>query len=112
MTRVMKQAQKKQKMPASRKRMSLAPTDPDQWYDENLIDAYYESLHPRRTLDQFYYYMLEDTEMRDNTQVVHRWAERQHRRHLNSGLGTQKPHPVIHVMMADQLWLWIIDDSE
>jgi hypothetical protein len=96
--------------------MLPATTKPDQRYDENLIDAYYESLHPRRTLDQFYYYMLEDTEMRDNSQVVHRWAERQHERqhqqHLHSGLGTQKARLNMHVMMVDQLWLWIIDDRE
>ncbi|PVH87563.1 hypothetical protein DL98DRAFT_649198 [Cadophora sp. DSE1049] len=44
--------------------------------NEKLLCAYlYSSLpvHPRRTLDQFYYHMLEDTEHRDQDQVITRY---------------------------------------
>ena len=48
--------------------------------DRRLIDAYFNttarSLHPRRTLDQSYYYMLDDIEKRDADQVVFRWAKK------------------------------------
>jgi hypothetical protein len=80
--------------------------------DENLIKGYREFLHPRRTLDQFYYYMLEDTEKRDENQVIQRWAKGQYQPDGRPGLGMQKVPSETHVMMADQLWLWIINDSE
>src|SRR6266536_3870270 len=112
MTQVMKQTQKKQNMPPRKKMRPTVPKPDQSWYDESLIEAYYESLHPRRTLDQFYYYMLEDTEMRDKTQVIYHWAERQRQLHGHSGQGMQKVGPNMHVMMVDQLWLWIIDESE
>ena len=55
-------------------------------------------LHIRRTLDQFYFHTLEDTRVRDSDQVVHRGT-----RALRDG--TPK------IIMVDQLWLWILDDS-
>ena len=71
--------------------------------DVTLIRAYLnhdQPLHIRRTLDQFYYYMLEDTARRDKVQVVDRWARRE--------LNDQDPK----VLMVDQLWLWIINDRK
>ena len=53
-------------------------------------------LHIRRTLDQYYYYMLSDTGQRDADQVVTRWA----RDYLNVS-----DH---NILMVDQLWLWVI----
>ncbi|KAM0712140.1 hypothetical protein Q7P37_011234 [Cladosporium fusiforme] len=53
-------------------------------------------LHARRTLDQYYYYMLKDTRVRDADQVVTRWAIKQ--------LG--EPHH--NILMVDQLWIWVI----
>lgn len=44
--------------------------------DEKLLWAYLYNnppVHPRRTLDQFYYHMLEDTEQRDQDQVISRY---------------------------------------
>jgi hypothetical protein len=82
--------------------------------DDLLIKAFMaintpKSLHPRRTLDQFYYYMLEDTEDRDNTQVVEKWVKRHS---VTSDGSTVQPS----IFMVDQLWLWVIkrkgDDSE
>ena len=49
-------------------------------FDMALINAYLDSesqsLHPRRTLDQAYYHMLNDIEKRDSDQVVDRWAQK------------------------------------
>lgn len=105
MSEIVMQAQKKQNMYGLRKTYA---SKSDQSDDESLIKAYYESLHPRRTLDQFYYYMLENTETRDKSQVIQSWAERQHQSHGRPTLNMQESY----VMMADQLWLWIINDSE
>lgn len=64
--------------------------------DSVLIHAYLEDpprLHPRRTLDQFYYHGI-DTSVRDTDQVVYRYCERNNVERK--------------VFMVDQLWLWII----
>lgn len=53
-------------------------------------------LHIRRTLDQYYYYMLSDTGQRDSDQVVTRWA----RNYLKI-----RDH---NILMVDQLWLWVV----
>ncbi|KAI0385088.1 hypothetical protein F5Y04DRAFT_205022 [Hypomontagnella monticulosa] len=50
-------------------------------------------LHPRRTLDQFFYHGI-DTSARDTDQVVYRYCKR-------NGVEPK-------VFMVDQLWLWII----
>jgi len=71
--------------------------------EENLVEVYLHHnppLHMRRTLDQYYYYMLEDTRKRDADQVVTRWAETQ--------LG--KPHH--NILMVDQLWIWVIKGKD
>ena len=70
--------------------------------EENLVRVYlYHSppLHMRRTLDQYYYYMLEDTRKRDADQVVTRWARDR----------LDKPHH--NILMVDQLWIWVIKGS-
>ncbi|KAI8948388.1 hypothetical protein F4801DRAFT_557189 [Xylaria longipes] len=64
--------------------------------DSLLIKAYLSSsppLHPRRTLDQFFYHGI-DTSARDTDQVVYRFCKR---------YGIEKK-----VFMVDQLWLWVI----
>ncbi|CAJ2504127.1 Uu.00g115210.m01.CDS01 [Anthostomella pinea] len=64
--------------------------------DSLLVNAYLNStppLHPRRTLDQFFYHGI-DTSARDTDQVVYRYCKR---------------HSIeTKVFMVDQLWLWII----
>ncbi|KAI1112072.1 hypothetical protein F5Y14DRAFT_281316 [Nemania sp. NC0429] len=64
--------------------------------DSLLIQAYLRSnppLHPRRTLDQFFYHGI-DTSRRDTDQVVSRFCRR---------------HKIEEkVFMVDQLWLWVI----
>jgi hypothetical protein len=97
--------------------------------DEKLVRKYLNSkdgalLHPRRTLDQAYYWTLKDTRVRDRDQVVYR--------------ATAPPRDIIHpdcfktnpkiniacqqciedsrkvprVIMCDQLWMWVLDQSE
>ncbi|KAI1437798.1 hypothetical protein GGR50DRAFT_605239 [Xylaria sp. CBS 124048] len=64
--------------------------------DSLLINAYLNGtppLHPRRTLDQFFYLDI-DTSARDTDQVVYRFCKR---------------HKIeTKVFMVDQLWLWVI----
>lgn len=52
------------------------------------------SLHPRRSLDQYFYPNLNDTSSRDKDQVVWRSTEK--------ALGGPT------MIMVDQLWLWVI----
>ncbi|KAL2270175.1 hypothetical protein VTJ83DRAFT_2359 [Remersonia thermophila] len=59
-------------------------------------------VHCRRTLDQFLYYMLDSTEVRDMSQVAYRWARDQ----IN--MIDPKDRPII---MVDQLWVWAFDDG-
>jgi hypothetical protein len=53
-----------------------------------LIHAYFNNdkfpLHCRRTLDQFTYHMLSNTESRDRSQVMFRWTKRGHSDHVPS----------------------------
>jgi hypothetical protein len=59
-------------------------------------------LHIRRTLDQFYFTTLDDTAARDKDQVVYRETRAGRSFHT---LNTR-------VVMVDQLWLWILDNSK
>jgi hypothetical protein len=64
-------------------------------------DSKIPPLHGRRTLDQSYYWKLENTGRRDEDQVVYR--------------GTKAGNSIYRttrVIMVDQLWLYILDDSK
>ena len=78
---------------------ALEATEPDVLLlqDYTLHDP---PLHIRRTLDQFYYYMTDDTDARDSDQVISRYV----RRKL-----PEKPVPIV---MIDQLWLWVVNNSK
>jgi len=70
--------------------------------DERLLrDHLHETppLHIRRTLDQSYFWTLEDTTSRDRDQVVYRGTKGG--KYWNA-----------RVVMVDQLWLWILDERE
>jgi len=58
-------------------------------------------LHARRTLDQSYYWKLQNTDGRDEDQVVYRETK--------SGKSILRTSRVI---MVDQLWMYILDDSK
>jgi hypothetical protein len=66
--------------------------------DQELLRAYLRDPHPlhiRRTLDQYYYHTLEDTEKRDKDQVVSRYQKK-------------FPDETRVTTMVDQLWLWVL----
>ena len=77
-------------------------------------------LHPRRTLDQSYYGALKNTGTRDRDQVVYRATTPQQHdcyEHIDEQTGkcTQcldDIKKVPRLIMVDQLWLWILDESE
>ncbi|KAK4183856.1 hypothetical protein QBC35DRAFT_442582 [Podospora australis] len=87
-----------------------------------LIRGYFKdnslSLHCRRTLDQFTYHMLGDTEKRDNDQVIFKWARKEYyrqRRRQRQKVGTGYETSIedaFPVLMIDQLWLWILEDDD
>ncbi|KAI9868593.1 MAG: Ankyrin repeat and death domain-containing protein 1A [Trichoglossum hirsutum] len=69
---------------------------------EELIRAYLGVKHPlhiRRTLDQYHYYTLQDTDNRDNDQVPSRYFRKNK---LDD----------MEVLMVDQLWLWVLVDLD
>ncbi|KAI6608252.1 hypothetical protein MCOR04_000278 [Pyricularia oryzae] len=75
---------------------SGAPLASNPCCDELLIHGYINNnppLHPRRTLDQFFYHGI-DTALRDEDQVVYRYCKL-HRQEVK-------------VFMVDQLWLWVL----
>ncbi|RYO91624.1 hypothetical protein DL766_003197 [Monosporascus sp. MC13-8B] len=72
--------------------------------DERLLREYVKAdapLHIRRTLDQYYFVTLDDTSQRDKDQVVYRGTK----------AGHSLPSDTTRVVMVDQLWLWILDDT-
>jgi Mg2+ and Co2+ transporter CorA len=71
--------------------------------EEALIRFYLNkppALHIRRTLDQYFYHMLESTQERDDDQVVTRWAAKK---------GLEDLH---NILMVDQLWLWTLSQGD
>ncbi|KAK4248638.1 hypothetical protein C7999DRAFT_30872 [Corynascus novoguineensis] len=113
----------------NRKKLTLAmrePFCPGTDETSRLIRAYFDNdrfpLHCRRTLDQFTYHMLEDTERRDNTQVMFKWTKRDqankerasHHQHNLQPSSTPRRHDKgsYPLLMIDQLWIWILEDDQ
>jgi hypothetical protein len=92
--------------------------------EERLIFEYLHAkppLHPRRTLDQSYYSALKDTGTRDRDQVVYR-ATTPAGHDCAEIVDEEDPYQkcrqcqedvkkVPRLIMVDQLWLWILDES-
>jgi hypothetical protein len=96
------------------------------YQEEQLLKEFLHSnppYHPRRTLDQSYYWTLQSTKKRDRDQVIYRGTapkkDVMHKFHCK----TEKDDPpcrqcyddirkVPRVIMVDQLWLWILDGSK
>ncbi|KAF3349987.1 Cytochrome c oxidase subunit 6B [Verticillium dahliae VDG1] len=84
-------------------------------------------LHPRRTLDQAYYWTLNTTKSRDRDQVVYRattakskdfhqfdnggWPDHQDLYESPCRSCTAGIQKVSRVMMVDQLWMWVLDEK-
>jgi hypothetical protein len=101
--------------------------------DRKLLQKYLHHnppLHPRRTLDQAYYWSLNSTKIRDRDQVIYRSTtarpERLHqycseihdwKEHKDMKLAPgescficrENIRKVSRVVMVDQLWMWILD---
>jgi len=76
-----------------------APKSNDYSKMKELVQAYLRDKHPlhiRRTLDQFYYYILNNTDVRDKDQTGSRY-------HRRFGLKNKNI-----ITMVDQLWLWVL----
>lgn len=77
---------------------------------DRLINAYFthetHHLHIRRTLDQFYYTSIKDTDVRDTSQVVQRYAVK--------GLPKISKQETLSskLIMVDQLWLWMLQNKD
>lgn len=87
--------------------------------EERLIAEYIHAkppLHPRRTLDQSYYGALKNTGTRDRGQVVYRaTAPEAHECDPSWDLCkicNEDVREVARLIMVDQLWLWILDESK
>ena len=86
--------------------------------EEQMIKKYLHAsapLHPRRTLDQSYYGALKSTGTRDRDQVVYRGT----RPDLHDCVDfascpqcNEDIRKVPRIVMVDQLWLWVLDESE
>ncbi|KAL5373726.1 hypothetical protein DPSP01_012471 [Paraphaeosphaeria sporulosa] len=64
------------------------------------------NVHPRRTLDQFYYPSLSDTSARDKDQTISKWT--------GSNVGEEGREAAERnstLLTVDQLWCWVIDDK-
>jgi hypothetical protein len=92
--------------------------------EESLIFEYLHKkppLHPRRTLDQSHYVGLKDTASRDRDQVVYRaTVPGDHDCEDNIDMDDclrrckqcqEDSRKVPRLIMVDQLWLWILDES-
>lgn len=104
----------------NRKKLTAAMKDPyDKRADDDethfLIRAYLNHaklpLHCRRTLDQFTYHMLDNTERRDNTQVMFK-STKKNTRARPDRTGRCPDKGGLPVLMIDQLWLWILEDEK
>jgi hypothetical protein len=86
--------------------------------EEQLISEYLHAkppLHPRRTLDQSYYGALKNTGTRDRDQVVYRATTPEPHEHDPSWDACvqckEDIRKIPRLIMVDQLWLWILDES-
>jgi hypothetical protein len=94
----------------------------DYYQEQELLKTYLHHdppFHPRRTLDQSYYWTLKTTKERDRDQVVYRGTapkrdDRHDGVHISSGCEQclADIRKVPRVIMVDQLWLWILNGSK
>ncbi|KAH6989299.1 hypothetical protein BKA56DRAFT_575472 [Ilyonectria sp. MPI-CAGE-AT-0026] len=64
-------------------------------------------LHPRRSLDQFYYSSLSDTRERDADQTVSKWTGSQSKIAED---GRDEAERDSLIVMVDQLWVWVLNE--
>lgn len=82
--------------------------------------------HKPMTLDQYYYPILTDTDVRDNDQVLSKFLDKKREQasqarvenqngstdttESNLSAGGQKLQK--QILMVDQLWMWVVDESK
>ncbi|PVH76685.1 hypothetical protein DL98DRAFT_464692 [Cadophora sp. DSE1049] len=102
-------------------RAALLSEAMDNYQEQELLKTYLHSnppFHPRRTLDQSYYWTLKTTKKRDRDQVVYRGTAPK-KEFMHSGMHEKYGchhclrdiRKVPRVIMVDQLWLWILDGN-
>jgi hypothetical protein len=64
------------------------------------------TLHPRRTLDQFYYPALNDTRIRDADQTISKWSGNDVPADGKAGASNDSL-----LIIVDQLWCWVVDQG-
>jgi ankyrin repeat protein/Mg2+ and Co2+ transporter CorA len=78
------------------------PCADDATAETSLLRAYLstgnQTLHMRRTLDQFFYHNI-DTKIRNRNQVIHRHQKK-------DKASVKEDHKIL---MVDQLWMWVIE---
>lgn len=94
------------------------------YQEQKLLETYLHHdppFHPRRTLNQSYYWTLKTTKKLDRDQVVYKGTTSNSEfRHsgvdCEEGVGClqcrQDVRKIPRLIMVDQLWLWILDGSE
>jgi hypothetical protein len=98
----------------------------DGYTDEKIVEKYLSTrpaLHPRRTLDQSYHWTLKETASRDRDQIVYQ-ATAPATKNLSQACSanitkdvhcdksTENIKKVPRLVMVDQLWMWILDESK
>jgi hypothetical protein len=63
-------------------------------------------IYPSRTLDQFGYPALDDTSLRDKDQTISKWSGTPLKQD-----GRDEAAPDSLMIMVDQFWCWVIDES-
>jgi hypothetical protein len=93
----------------SRMLFQLEPDSPRRRLERSLLKDLNGSVsvHPRRTLDQFYYPSLTNTRVRDADQTISKWT--------GEGVGKDGRERAAGdslLLMVDQLWCWVLDERK
>lgn len=84
-------------------------------YQQYLKPGQEKGIHTPRSIDQYYYSSLADTSRRDVDQVIRRYQNRKWKEEAEASYGNNKTPDDdcdFQMVMVDQLWLWVIDDSK
>lgn len=94
----------------SQKNDKITDKDNESLQKYNALLKYYEkkTIHGTRSLDQFFYNSVSDTDMddRDQNQVFTRSFF-----DARNGDGVHEDHKTWPFLAVDQLWLWVIDEG-
>lgn len=92
--------------------MSNSPESKREGLQQSVSSKYLDHdppLHPRRSLDQFYYSSLSDTRERDADQTVSKWTGSQSKIAED---GRDEAERDSLIVMVDQLWVWVLNERK